>query len=162
MMYLPYMPFYRRDATVCSLNDLETINATTTHITVSNNCGNEIMASGLYFTRFTQLQEIVIGDNCFMNVGQVNLIGLSKLTRVVIGMNSFTKKKNGYGEDPNRRFYVKNCPSLIELRIGRYSFSDYGVCEIENANRLEVLEVGDLNQESYNFYSASVNLMRGR
>ncbi len=161
-MYLPYMPFYRRDATVCSLNDLETINATTTHITVSNNCGNEIMASGLYFTRFTQLQEIVIGDNCFMNVGQVNLIGLSKLTRVVIGMNSFTKKKNGYGEDPNRRFYVKNCPSLIELRIGRYSFSDYGVCEIENANRLEVLEVGDLNQESYNFYSASVNLMRGR
>ena len=97
-----------------------------------------------------------------MNVGQVNLIGLSKLTRVVIGMNSFTKKKNGYGEDPNRRFYVKNCPSLIELRIGRYSFSDYGVCEIENANRLEVLEVGDLNQESYNFYSASVNLMRGR
>ena len=161
-MYLPYMPFYRRDATVCSLNDLETINATTTHITVSNNCGNEIMASGLYFTRFTQLQEIVIGDNCFMNVGQVNLIGLSKMTRVVIGMNSFTKKKNGYGEDPNRRFYVKNCPSLIELRIGRYSFSDYGVCEIENANRLEVLEVGDLNQESYNFYSASVNLMRGR
>ena len=161
-MYLPYMPFYRRDATVCSLNDLETINATTTHITVSNNCGNEIMASGLYFTRFTQLQEIVIGDNCFMNVGQVNLIGLSKLTRVVIGMNSFTKKKNSYGEDPNRRFYVKNCPSLIELRIGRYSFSDYGVCEIENANRLEVLEVGDLNQESYNFYSASVNLMRGR
>ena len=161
-MYLPYMPFYRRDATVCSLNDLETINATTTHITVSNNCGNEIMASGLYFTRFTQLQEIMIGDNCFMNVGQVNLIGLSKLTRVVIGMNSFTKKKNGYGEDPNRRFYVKNCPSLIELRIGRYSFSDYGVCEIENANRLEVLEVGDLNQESYNFYSASVNLMRGR
>ena len=161
-MYLPYMPFYRRDATVCSLNDLETINATTTHITVSNNCGNEIMASGLYFTRFTQLQEIVIGDNCFMNVGQVNLIGLSKLTRVVIGMNSFTKKKNGYGEDPNRRFYVKNCPSLIELRIGRYSFSDYGVCEIENAGRLEVLEVGDLNQESYNFYSASVNLMRGR
>ena len=161
-MYLPYMPFYRRDATVRSLNDLETINATTTHITVSNNCGNEIMASGLYFTRFTQLQEIVIGDNCFMNVGQVNLIRLSKLTRVVIGMNSFTKKKNGYGEDPNRRFYVKNCPSLIELRIGRYSFSDYGVCEIENANRLEVLEVGDLNQESYNFYSASVNLMRGR
>ena len=161
-MYLPYMPFYRRDATVCSLNDLETINATTTHITVSNNCGNEIMASGLYFTRFTQLQEIVIGDNCFMNVGQVNLIGLSKLTRVVIGMNSFTKKKNGYGEDPNRRFYVKNCPSLIELRIGRYSFSDYGVCEIENADSLEVLEVGDLNQESYNFYSASVNLMRGR
>ena len=161
-MYLPYMPFYRRDATMCSLNDLETINATTTHITVSNNCGNEIMASGLYFTRFTQLQEIVIGDNCFMNVGQVNLIGLSKLTRVVIGMNSFTKKKNGYGEDPNRRFYVKNCPSLIELRIDRYSFSDYGVCEIENANRLEVLEVGDLNQESYNFYSVSVNLMRGR
>ena len=161
-MYLPYMPFYRRDATVYSLNDLETINATTTHITVSNNCGNENMASGLYFTRFTNLQELVIGDNCFMNVGQVNLIGLSKLTRVVIGMNSFTKKKNGYGVDPNRRLYVKNCPSLTELRIGRYSFSDYGVCEIENADRLEVLDVGDLNQESYNFYSASVNLMRGR
>ena len=157
-MYLPYMPFYRRDATVCSLNDLETINATTTHITVSNNCGNENTAASLYFTRFAQLKELVIGDNCFMNVDQLNLIGLSKLRSVVIGENSFTKKKNGFGKESNRRFYVKNCPSLRELRVGRYSFSDYVSAVIEGNDGLEVIAMGELSSESFNFYSASLEL----
>ena len=152
------MPFYTKNATVCSMNDLASLESGVTHITVSNNCGNENTAASLYFTRFTQLKELVIGDDCFMNVDQLNLIGLSKLRSVVIGENSFTKKKNGYGYDRNRHFIVRNCSALTELRVGRYSFSDYSSCEIENVDALEVIEIGDLNEKSYNFYSASLEL----
>ena len=158
MTNTPYMPFYTKNATVCSMSDLASIESGVTHITVSSNCGNENTAASLYFTRFTQLKELVIGDDCFMNVDQLNLIGLSKLRSVVIGENSFTKKKNGFGKESNRRFYVKNCPSLRELRIGRYSFSDYSVCKIENVGALEVIEIGDLNELSNNFDSASLEL----
>ena len=42
--------------------------------------------------------------------------------------------------------------------MGRYSFSDYTVCEIENVDALEVIEMGDLNKDSYNFYYASLEL----
>jgi len=158
MMNTPYMPFYTKNATVCSTSDLASIESGVTDITVSDNCGNENTAASLYFTRFTQLKELVIGDNCFMNVDQLNLIGLSKLRSVVIGENSFTKKKNGFGKESNRRFYVKNCPSLRELRVGRYSFSDYASAVIEGNDALEVIAMGELSQVSNTFYSASLEL----
>ena len=77
-----------------------------------------------------------------MYVKEVKLIGLSELESVEIGMNSFTKKKNSSGYDPNRHFYLKNCPKLRELRVRDYSFSDYTVFEIENVDALEVIEMG--------------------
>ena len=76
----------------------------------------------------------------------------------MIGKNSFTKQKNSWGNDPNRHFYLKNCERLRELKMGRYSFSDYSVCEIENMDSLEVIEMGDLNEYSVNFSSASLEL----
>ena len=85
-------------------------------------------------------------------------IGLNQLESVVIGQNSFTKKKNNYGNDPNRHFYLKNCERVRELIIGYWSFSDYSVCEIENVPSLEVIEMGDLNRRSYIFYYASLEL----
>ena len=78
-----------------------------------------------------------------------------------MGSNSFTKSKNGFGSDPNRRFQLKDCSALTELRVGRYSFSDYSSCEIENMNALESIEMGELNSESFNFHSASLQLKSG-
>ena len=160
MMNTPYMPFYTKNATVCSMNDLASIESGVTHITVSNNCGNENTAASLYFTRFTQLKELVIGDDCFMNVNEVNLIGLNALESVTIGRNSFTQSKGGYpsSQNPNRHFSLKNCPNIRELTIGSGSFSDYSVCEIENVPSLEVIEMGGLNDNSYGFYYSSLEL----
>ena len=76
----------------------------------------------------------------------------------MIGKNSFTKKKNDCGNDPTPHFYLKNCERLRELKMGRYSFSDYSVCEIENVPSLEVIEMGELNERSYNFNYASLEL----
>ena len=91
-------------------------------------------------------------------MSELGLIGLSGLEGVVIGENSFTKKKNGIGYDRNRHFIVRNCSALTELRVGRYSFSDYSVCEIENVDALEVIAMGELSSESFNFHSASLEL----
>ena len=101
------------------------------------------------------LEVIEVGNDCFSNVSELMLIGMKGLERVLIGQNSFTKCKNGYGGDIKRHFYLKDCKRLRELKIGRYSFSDYSVCEIENVPSLEVIEMGELGEESYNFYYAS-------
>ena len=126
-------PFFSKNAPVGSLSELNGLDTDVTHITVRDHCGNENDTVTLYFTRFTQLKEIVIGDECFMNVDQLNLIGLSRLQKVVIGMNSFTKKNNGFGKELNRRFFLRNCRFLKEVRIGDYSFSDYASAVIESA-----------------------------
>ena len=125
---------------------------------VENRIRNESNVQLLDLSRFAKLRELKVGDECFIHVNELRVIGLSELERVVIGENSFTKHKNGYGNDPNRHFYLKDCPKLKSLKMGRYSFSDYSVCEIENVDALEVIEIGKLNEESNNFYSASLQL----
>ena len=112
----------------------------------------------LDLSRFLQLKSLAVGDHCFSYVNEVKMIGLSELESVEIEMSSFTQNKNGYSQDPNRHFYLKNCPKLKSLKMGRVSFSDYTVCEIENVDALEVIEIGELNEESRNFDYASLEL----
>ena len=110
---------------------------------------------------YPRLKSVTIGDYGFEYVNVFNITGLSELDSVEIGMNSFTQHKNDHGNDPNRHFYLKNCPKLKSLKMGRYSFSDYTVVEIEDVDALEVIEMGELNnlnEDSYNFYSASLEL----
>lgn len=127
-------------------------------VRVDSGVGNTPSLIVLNMSRFVNLQELSIGNGCFENVKELKLIGMNMLERVMIGENSFTKEKNSWGDDSERHFYLKNCPKVKELRMGRYSFSDYSVIEIENVNRLEVVEIGELSDVSYNFYSASLRL----
>ena len=125
---------------------------------VDNNACNDESFTELDLSSFTSLRVFEVGDYSFAYVNEVKLIGLDQLERVVIGMNSFTKQKNYYGWDSSRHFSLKNCEKLRELKMDRYSFSDYSVCEIENVDSLEVIEMGDLDEDSCNFYHASLEL----
>ena len=125
---------------------------------VGNTVCNDKSYTLLDLSSFSNLKEFEVGDYSFAFVDELKLIGLNRLERVVIGKNCFTKEKNDYGNDPNRHFYLKDCERLRELKIGRYSFSDYSVCEIENVPSLEVIEMGDLDGVSYNFCYASLEL----
>ena len=109
-------------------------------------------------SKYVNLKNVSIGNDCFFHQDVLNLTGLHSLERVMIGMNSFTKWRNVAGNDANRKLYVKNCDALKELKIGRYSFSDYSLIEIENVNSLELIEIGDMNNWSYNFLYASLEL----
>ena len=123
----------------------------------SGKCNNA-QVNALDLSQYKSLKRIVIGDDAFVNVNEVKMIGLRELESVEIGMNSFTRKKSSYGNDPNRRFYLKDCSSLRQLTIDSYSFSDYSVIEIENVNSLETIEIGEMNGESCSFYHASLEL----
>ena len=148
---------WRKRVVVSSSKEWESLEWHVGEIVIGNGCCNESVME-LDFKGFGLLKRIEIGDECFEKVNEVKLIGLGQLERVAIGKNSFTKKKNSYGEDPTRHFYLKDCERLRELKMGRYSFSDYAVCEIENVPSLEVIEMGELNEWSRNFSYASLEL----
>ena len=139
-------------------NEWENVNKSVTQLVIPSNCCNEAEWSVFDVSGLKWLKSIEIGDECFENVNEVKMIGLNQLESAMIGVNSFTKHKNGCDNDPNRHFYLKNCKRVRELKIGRYSFSDYSVCEIENVPSLEVIEIGELNEKSWNFCHASLEL----
>ena len=140
------------------MDELNALDSNVESITVNSNSCNDASFTVLNLTRFVNLTVFEVGDDSFMYVNEVHLIGLSKLERVVIGENSFTKKKNSAGNDPSRHFYLKDCERVRELNIGYCSFSDYTVCEIENVPSLEVIEIGEWNEWSNNFLYASLEL----
>ena len=148
----------RRKAVISCKRDWDCVGKRVGVIEVSNGCCNEEGLMELDLSGFVNLRELKVGNECFENVDEVKLIGLSELESVEIGMNSFTQHKNSVDNDPNRYFYLKNCPKLKSLNMGRYSFSDYTVIEIENVDALDVIEMGDLDKESCNFYYASLEL----
>ena len=133
--------------TVSDWREWESVDCRVSELVIASICCNEEEVKEVDLGRFASLKVFEVGDECFEDVNEVKLIGLSKLERVVIGKNCFTKMKNDWGNDPNRHFYLKNCERLRELKMGLHSFSDYSVCEIENVDYLEVIEMGELGGE---------------
>ena len=144
--------------TVTNWNQLNTLNTTVTELIVPSYSLNDASPTVLDLSRFRRLKKLVIGDYCFMYVNKVKLTAMNPLKIVEIGTNSFTQHKNNVGNDPNRHFYLKDCPHLKSLNMGRFSFSDYTVIEIESVDALEVIEIGVLNAWSPSFYYASLEL----
>ena len=144
-------------ATVLNTEELAFLSSTVTQIIVDHYVSEPDFTS-LDLSPFCKLYQLEIGKDCFTFVDEVKLVGLKQLASVVIGKNSFTKKKDGWGHDPYRRFYLKECPSLKKLKMGCHSFSDYTVCEIENVDALETITMGLVKDWSWNFYSASLEL----
>ena len=148
----------KKKVVISCKNDWERIDVNlVVEIVVSDSCCQEgvrvVDLSGC-----VNLRELRMGHDCFEMTEELKLIGLNALERVVIGKSSFTKSgydPNKEGMNPKRHFYLKNCERVRELKIGHYSFSDYSVCEIENVPSLEVIEMGDVIEDSACFYYAS-------
>ena len=78
---------------------------------------------------------------------------LNRLKTIKIGNNSFTQKKNWYGNDESKSFRILNCESLESIQIGRYSFSDFaGEFELKNLPQLQSIQIGTIESASFNFY----------
>ena len=127
-----------------------------TELMIPNNRCNDVVI--LNMGAFTKLRVLSIGNDCFGRVSSVKLSGLKALERVTIGENSFTKYKSWYNGDPDRHFLLQNCPNLKAFILGNHAFSDYTVCEIEDVDALEVIEMGNLEGLSFSFYYASLEL----
>ena len=105
-----------------------------------------------------KLRSLEIGNHCFKYTQELRIVGLKSLERVVIGDGSFTKRENHLDYDVDCQFHLKDCPKLRELKIGAKSFVSFTECEINNVDALEVIEIGTIEKESWNFYWASFQL----
>ena len=148
----------KKTAVISCKRDWDCANRHVSVIEVSDKCCNAEGLRELDLSGFVNLRELKVGNECFEYVKKVDLYGLRELESVIIGSESFTKEKNVYGNDPSRHFYLKDCPKLKSLKMGRFSFNDYTLCVIEDMDALEVIEMGGLNQYSYNFRYASLEL----
>ena len=127
-------------------------------LVVDVNCCNGESWRVLDLSVMRSLKSVVVGDDCFKNVSELRMIGMREVESVVVGERSFTRRKNDFANNPERRVCVRDCPSLRQLRVGRHSFSDYTEMEIECVDALERIVVGELGSNSYNFYYASLEL----
>lgn len=149
------------EANVLSTLDWNGISKSIETIYVDTNACNDQSMTVLDLNGFNALKCFLVETYSFSYVTTVKIVGLPCLERVVIAMNSFTQYKNAYGvdsesmkEQTGHRFSVKYCEKLKELKIGRFSFADYSLCEIENLNALKEIQIGLLDNRSDNFYNA--------
>ena len=139
--------------------EILSINVNIKSISISNNSCNDSNYTIFNFSRFNLLEELIIGNDCFEYVNLFNIDGLNHLKSIKIGNNSFTKKKNYYGDDDSRSFHILNCNELISIEIGRYSFSDYGGgFELKNLPKLAILNIGKIGSDSFNFCYSSLEI----
>ena len=111
------------------------------------------------FSRFSLLESIEIGDDCFGSVSTFQIDGLNQLKTIKIGKNSFTQRKNGGGNDASKSFHILNCESLESIQIGEYSFSDFaGEFELKNLPQLQSIQIGIIGSNSFNFYYSSFEI----
>ena len=97
-------------------------------VSIPNNSLNLVLH--LDWTKCSNLTELIIGDDCFMNVNQFVLDGLNSLQSINIGDNSFNTQKDvetsdHVGSYRSRCFSITNCKQLASIQIGRFSFTDY-------------------------------------
>ncbi len=104
---------------------------------------------------YTNLKRLRVGNNCFAKSESVDFSSSNSLLEsITIGMNSFM----GGNSNPDNVLRIDDLNRLVELRIGRYSFSNYSLCLITDAGALEVLEIGNVIEDSFNFQYGSLKL----
>ena len=141
------------------MNILKGSDTITTLVVGCNACAFETVTV-FDLSVYPKLKTLKIGSESFVDANELKLIGLSELESVEIRSKSFTNNGDSFDftPDPDRHFYVKDCPKLKSLTIGTYSFSDYSVIEIENVDALETIAIGEVEENSYNFKYASLEL----
>ena len=90
------------------------------------------------------LKSFTVGNECLQLVSGLKMIGMSKLESVVIGDSCFCGLHSRHSS-PGGEFVLKNCPKLKTLKIGCDSFTVFTVCEIENVDALETIEIGRMD-----------------
>ena len=132
------------------------MNSSVTSIVLPNWTCNDVDYTIFDFSRFTQVESIEIGSDCFGSMQSFQIDGLNRLKTIKIGNNSFTQKKNGFGDDESKSFHILNCESLVSIQIGRFSFNDFaGEFELKNLPQLQSIQIGTIGSYSSNFFCSS-------
>ena len=140
------MPHSDLNANIHSMDEFEAMDRRMEVLIVNSNTCNDPSITHLDLSSFKHLRVFKVGDNSFAYVKELKLVELEKLEGVVIGVNCFSKENNSC------HFSLKNCQHVKELKMGRFSFRGYSACEIENDDSLEVIVMGELDEQISNSY----------
>ena len=145
------------------------MDSTVASIVIPNWTCNDYDYTILDFSRFTLVESIEIGNDCFAFVKTFKMDGLNQLKSLKIGKNSFTQVKEDdwnrnwsvaykKANNQSKSFHILNCESLKSIEIGEYSFSDFaGQFELKNLPSLQSIQIGTIESNSHNFrYSSFV------
>ena len=143
---------------VLNTTDLNAIDELVGVINVDKNTCNSQTLKELDMTRMKNLRVLTVGKNCFKYVARLKIDKLDYLESITIGENSFREENMIKNQPSNRVFSLFNCKQLKTLKIGIYSFSDYSRLEIDHVPSLTSIEIGDLNEQGYNFHNADLIL----
>ena len=104
-------------------SDIQSIDQSITSLIIPHFCCNDINNTINYFSRFTLVESIEIGNECFSRVETFRIDGLNRLKTIKIGNNSFTQLKStdkwdwGKANNPSKSFHILNCESLEIIGI---------------------------------------------
>ena len=101
----------------------------------SNHCNTPLIST--FNPQNDDIEQIVIGDDCFNSVNEFDVNGLNGLKSLVIGMNSF-------GKDASGSFHLMNCNEFESIEIGSGSFIGFvGLFELRNLPKLSSISLGE-------------------
>ena len=84
-------------------------------IEVKNGVCNDEDFEEWEMNEYVRLRELIVGDECFQFVKDLEIVGLSALEKVEIGKQCFCKASGGV-------FEMRDCEKLKSVRIGDGSF----------------------------------------
>ena len=127
-------------------SSIDSLPPTTKYLTIPDDLWYNETRFSRILSRFSELEELDIGDRSMKMITKFDLNGLSSLKKLRIGKSSFTNAANSYGYDPIRVFEVTECSALQSISICDYSFSGYGsILLFENCSLLESIHFGKLS-----------------
>ena len=124
-------------------------------VQISDECCNDIEYTTFDFSRFYNVEEIIIGNDCFENVDIFVVNELNTLKSLKIGDRSFSKIKSVGDWDYERvkndcmyRFQISNCNELESIEIGRFSFVSFNDNFIlRNLPKLVTIKIGSIESD---------------
>ena len=124
----------REKGIVLNAEDLESLSTELKSIDVKK-C-DDYQKEVLDLSRFTELEELTIGDGCFNYVSKVSVVGLKKLKSVAIGTKSFQNESN------DSELVVSDCPELASLSVGNESFKGFKEMKLSGLDGLKRVVMG--------------------
>ena len=159
---------------VYNFDFIQSIDSSIISIIIPNWTCNDIDYTIFDFSRFTRVESIEIGNDCFGLVQTFEIKGLNRLKTIKIGNNSFTQVKErlwkiswrdamNRANKQSKSFHILNCESLESIEIGVFSFFDFGgEFELRNLPQLQSIQIGTIGRwsSSCNFCCSSF-MIRG-
>ena len=155
---------------------IQSFDSSITSIIIPNWTCNDIDYTIFDFSRFSIVESIEIGDNCFGSVKTFKIEGLNRLKSLKIENYSFTQVEQadidydydyegdvGILNKPStlsKSFHILNCESLKSIQIGEWSFSDFGgEFELKNLPQLQSIQIGSCNFYYSSFVIRGIEMM---